>query len=199
MIPMQPDPDPPASRGEAAHESAAVVEPDFSRPIKPLAELVSNPSFPHSALGEFTDIGGYTGVVVQVVRQSIKVRSPEGITRSFNANRLRTIYGPPPKPEPMPEPPPASIPQREPSAPAIPAQPPPLEPDFTKPVRSIAELASRPDFPQSALGEHIEIGDYRGVVVQIVGRSLKVRSPAETTRSYNADALRKLHAKPPGT
>jgi hypothetical protein len=43
------------------------------------------------------------------------------------------------------------------------------------------------------LGEHVEIGDYTGVVVQIVNRSLKVRSRAETTRSYNADALKKLY------
>jgi hypothetical protein len=49
------------------------------------------------------------------------------------------------------------------------------------------------DYPQSLLGEHIQVGDYVGVVVQIINRSLKVRSQAETTRSYNADALRKLH------
>ncbi|MHC1766708.1 MAG: hypothetical protein AB9869_20785 [Verrucomicrobiia bacterium] len=197
---MQPEPDPSASGTEPVHENSSTVQPNFSRALKPLAELVADPGFPHSALGEFTDIGGYTGVVVQVVKQSIKVRSPDGITRSFNANRLRTIYGPAPKPPPAPEPPPVSSPSRqEPSAPEAPKKPPAIEPDFTKPVRPIADLASRPDFPECVLGEHIEIGDYKGVVVQIVNRSLKVRSQAEITRSYNADALRKLHSKSPGT
>ncbi len=192
---MQREPDPSAGRTEPVHEGASAVQPDFSRPLKPLAELVADPDFPHSALGEFTDIGGYIGVVVQVVKQSIKVRSPEGITRSFNANRLRTIYGPAPKPPTMPEPrPSSSLAEQEPSVPSTPQSPPAIEPDFTKPVRPIAELAAQSDFPQCALGEHIEIGDYRGVVVQIVNRSLKVRSQAELTRSYNADALRKLHS-----
>jgi hypothetical protein len=169
---------------------------DFSAPVKPIAELVVHPGFPKSALGEHVDIGGYTGVVVELVKDSLKVRSSEGTTRSFNAHGLRRIYGPAARPEPVEQ----TSPVR--NNPPSPEEPPPAperevvaEPDFTKPVRKIADFVNRPDFPASTLGKHIEIGGYTGVVVDIVNRSLKVRSQAETTRSYNADVLRKLHGK----
>jgi hypothetical protein len=68
-----------------------------------------------------------------------------------------------------------------------------IEPDFSKPIKKITDLVRQPGFPQSALGEHVEIAGYTGVVVQIVNRSLKVRSQTETTRSYNGDALKKLY------
>ena len=166
------------------------------------------PDFPQSALGEFVDIGGYTGVVVEIVNQSLKVRSPERVTKSFNVNGLRRIYGPVIHPDPMPmrppEPPRAPVPapfKRRVPAPSPSAPPPPVKveptvtPDFTKPVRKISDFVARPDYPQCVLGEHVEIGGYTGVVVQIISRSLKVRSTAEITRSYNADALRKLHTQ----
>lgn len=180
------------------------VTPDFTRPLRPVTELLTDDSFPRNALGEFLDIGGYTGVVVEIVGHSLRVRSPEGVTKSFNVNGLKRIYGPRVLPEPIPVPsydrPPASRPapaspwpssSRLASAPA-PEKEQALEPDFTKPVRNINEFVRRPDYPQCVLGEHIDISGYTGVVVQIVNRSLKVRSPAETTRSYNADALRRL-------
>lgn len=192
----QPGHPPPAGSGP--------VTPDFTRPLRPVTELLTDDSFPKNALGEFLDIGGYTGVVVEIVSHSLRVRSPEGVTKSFNVNGLKRIYGPRVLPEPLPVPsydrPPASRPAPAPrpaSASAAPVAPAVqkeklLEPDFTKPVRNIHEFVRRPDYPQCVLGEHIEISGYTGVVVQIVNRSLKVRSPAETTRSYNADALRRL-------
>lgn len=179
-------------------------KPDFNRPAKPVAELVAMPDFPKSALGELVDIGGYTGVVVDLVRESLKVRSQEGVTKSFNANGLRRIYGPRPEPPPAPvEPPPAAAP-RVPSAPRVASAPPPpprpapveepkVEPDFTKPVKNIKDFVKRSDYPQCTLGEHIDVAGFIGVVVQIVNRSLKVRSTTEITRSYNADALRRLY------
>jgi hypothetical protein len=42
----------------------------------------------------------------------------------------------------------------------------------------------------------VEINGYVGVVVELTGLSMKVRSPNGTSRKYNADILRKLHGKP---
>src|ERR1051326_5342923 len=140
-------------------------QPDFNRPLKRIAELVTDPEFPRSALGEFVDIGGYTGVIVDIVNQSVKVRSQEGVTKSFNAHGLRRIYGPvihlpeppiefsappppaTPGPRPIPRPPP-------PESPPPPPKPPLIEPDFTRPIKPIAEYVGRPDYPQCVLGEH---------------------------------------------
>jgi hypothetical protein len=190
--PMQPAPAQPQPAGE----------PDFTRPVRLIAELLENPDFPKSALGELVDIGGYIGVVTDLVGLSLKVRSPDGLTKSFNANGLRRIYGRviPPDPIPMtaeqPKPPAPAPRPRLPRTQAPPPPPPPpeptVEPDFSKPVKKISEYVKRPDYPQCTLGEHVEIADYSGVVVQIHNRSLKVRSQAEITRSYNADALRRL-------
>jgi hypothetical protein len=176
--------------------------PDFNRPAKLVAELIVMPDFPRSALGELVDIGGYTGVVVDIVRESLKVRSQEGATKSFNVNGLRRIYGPRPEPPPIPAEPSQAPPPREPARRSVPSRPAPVpvvreepkvEPDFSKPVKKISEFVKRTDYPQCALGEHVEVAGFTGVVVQIVNRSLKVRSSGEITRSYNADALRRLY------
>jgi hypothetical protein len=179
---------------EAAHDqpkpsgpSTPETGPDFGRPVRPIAELVVSLEFPRCALGEHVDIGGYIGVVTGIVNQSLKVRSPEGRTKSFNAGGLRRIYSPPVAAPLAPGPPPSS------EGPA-PAPPPPLEPDFSKPIKPICQFAGRPDYPNCLLGEHIDIAGFTGVVVQIVNRSLKIRTSAEITRSYSADALRRLHA-----
>ena len=201
---MQTEPERPTDKLSPARNQTAVTEPDFNRPLKLIGELIAGPDFPKSALGEFVDIGGYTGVVMEIVNQSLKVRSPEGVTKSFNANGLRRIYGPVVRPDPLPEA--QSAPSRNTPSPwkakeeeqPIPAPPPPkverpIEPDFSKPARKIGEFVKRSDYPQCVLGEHIEVAGYNGVVVQIVNRSLKVRAPNEVTRSYNADALRRLY------
>lgn len=197
---MQSESDKPAE--PAAVPLPAQSEPGLNRSAKPIAELLLQPGFPKSALGETVDIGGYIGVVADVVNQSLKVRSSEGVTKSFNAGGLRKLYGPRVLPEPYPQPHEAESPapprpraiRRE----ETPSPPPPkrevvAEPDFAKPVKKISDLARLPDFPKCALGEHVEIAGYTGVVVEIVNRSLKVRSQAEITRSYNADALRRLY------
>lgn len=210
---MQSESDHSTHQPEPPRKSVAIQAPDYSRTLRPIAEVLTQPDFPKSALGEFVDVGGYTGVVTEIVNQSLKIRSPDGITKSFNVNGLRRIYGPvirpepamPPLPPPAPEsvlpsrswtrPEPRSEPRRAEKPPEVEKVPPPLEPDFSKPVKNVTELVGRPDFPQCALGEHVEIAGYAGVVVQIINRSLKVRSQEETTRSYNADALRKLYKK----
>ncbi len=184
----------------AAPKRVASTEPNFTGPPKPIEELAGRPDFPKCAHGEFVDIRGYAGVVVEIVNQSIKVRSPEGITQSFNFNRLRILYGSAPQPEAVdrsrtverPEPieestnTPSQAPRREVIA----------EADFDRDVKAISVFAVRPDFPQCAFGEYVDIRGYAGVVVEIVNQSLKVRSPEGITRSYNADILRKLHGTP---
>ena len=60
----------------AESNSAMMTEAKTDLPAKLISELVTDPDFPHSAVGAMVDIKGYTGVIVEVVRNSIKVRSP---------------------------------------------------------------------------------------------------------------------------
>src|SRR6267378_3373314 len=88
-----------------------ITDPNFNLPVKPISELVIDAEFPRSAMGQHVDIGGYPGVVVEIVKSSIKVRSADGTMMSYNYNALRRLYGPKPEaaaikpsPEPAPEP-----------------------------------------------------------------------------------------------
>ncbi len=172
-----------------------IAEPNFDGPLKPIAEFVTRPDFPQCLLGEHVDIGGYTGVVVEIVNQSIKVRSPESTTKSFNMHGLRRLYAPAIRSEAVevdrPEPRRASADESAETAPA-PIHEVITEPDFDRDVKAIRVFASRSDFPKCAFGEYVEIRGYAGVVVEIVNQSLKVRSPEGSIRSYNATGLRKL-------
>ena len=159
-------------------------------PAKLISELVAAPDFPNSAVGQRADIKGYTGVVVEVVKNSIKVRSAEGTMMSFNYHTLRKLYGPRIAPAEMTaEPAPASSPATEPEAERQII----LEPDFNAPLVLIESMVKRPDFPSCAFGVFMDFHGYTGVVVELVGRSLKVRSREGATRSYNADGLRKIY------
>ncbi len=186
-----------------APSRSVITDPDFSNSPKPIAEFAGRPDFPKCVLGEHVDIGGVGGVVVEIVKQSIKVQSPDGSIQSFNFNRLRTIYGPRPEPVEIPQP-------VEPAAPAPrpvfqkrpapePAPAPKREfienPDFTKPVQSITELAGLPNFPKCAYGAHVDIAGYVGVIVELVKDSVKVQSQDGIIRSYNGPTLRKIYGK----
>ena len=158
---------------------------------KPISELVADPEFPNSAVGELVDIKGNSGVITEVVKNSIKVRSAEGKVMSYNFHTLRKLYGPRLAPaEPLVEPAPAS---------AF-ASPPEtkreviMEPNFNSPLVPVESLVQRPNFPQCALGVFIDFHGFTGVMVELVNRSLKVRSHEGSTRSYNADGLRKLYS-----
>lgn len=173
--------------------------------VTPISEFVARPDFPECSRGATVNIGGYTGVVVDIVGNSLKVRSEE-TTMSYNCHSLRRLYGPreekramsvePVKPESAPE---AS--RRNERRFAAEDEPEPeapkrniiTEPNYTVPVKLIREFTGRPDFPQCTFGEYVDIGDYKGVVVEIVKGSLKVRSPEEVIRSYNSQVLRKLY------
>jgi ribosomal protein L21E len=157
--------------------------------IKPISELVTDPDFPTSAIGKVIDIKGQTGVVVGVVKDSIKVRSAEGRTMSYNFHALRRLYGPRVAPTELPADP-------APPAPPTPTQPKRdviAEPNFNSPLVPIESLVNRPGFPGCALGVFVDLHGFAGVVVELVGSSLKVRSREGATHSYNADGLRKIH------
>lgn len=179
-------------------KSDAITEPNSEGRSKSIVELAGHPDFPKCALGVLVDIGGYTGVVVEIVKQSIKVRSPEGSIQSFNFNWLRKLYGPMIHPaasemsarEELPAP---VEKKAEPLSSPAPKRDVITEPNFDREVKGISVFAARSNFPKCALGEFVDIGGYAGVVVEIVNRSLKVRSPEGILRSYNADVLRKLY------
>ena len=171
-----------------------ITDPNFDLPVKPISELVIDAEFPRSALGQHVDIGGYPGVVVEIVKSSLKVRSAEGSMMSYNYNALRRLYGPKPEiPEatksPTPEPP------AEPARPQV-KRDIILNPNFDASLTPIEDVVGNPDFPQCSFGQFIDLHGYSGVVIEIVGRSLKVRSREGSTRSYNADGLRKLYSNP---
>jgi hypothetical protein len=192
----------PANQETAPAPSRKVVaEPNFTGMPQPIRELINQDNYPHCLLGAYVDIQGFAGVVVEIVKDSIRVRPPEGMTQRFNIHRLKTLYGPPVHPEPIPTTRKAESIEPDAASKAVPAEPeaPPrvyiADPDFSAPVRPINDYAGRADFPQGAYGKHVDILGYTGVVVEIVRGSLKIQSPAGITRSYNVEALKKLYGK----
>lgn len=166
-------------------------------PPRPIADLLVDAQFPQSALGQNVDIGGYSGIVTEIVRHSIRVRSTEGGTMSYNVNTLRKLYGPRMTPEPV------EAAQAAPEAPAPVAAEPQRQvikdPNFDVPIKPIEHFVDRPDFPQGVWGEFVDLHGFAGVVVEIVHHShkvsLRVRSREGSSRSYNTDVLRKLYGK----
>ena len=166
-----------------------VPKPDL--PVKLISELVTDPDFPNSAVGKKVDIKGYTGVIVGVVNNSIKVRSAEGNTVSYNFHALRRLHGPRKglaESAAEQAPPSSLVPQPQAERQVV------LEPSFRSPLVSIESMVHRPDFPGCALGVFIDLHGFTGVVVELVGRSLKVRSREGSTRRYNGDGLRKIYS-----
>ena len=112
--------EPPAVAPASPGSQAPPPQPGAERPVHPIGELILREDFPHGAVGEQVDIAGYTGTILDVQKHSVRVRSAEGFTRSYNINVLRKLYGPhtPPEPEPAndtpePKPPPRLEPKRE--------------------------------------------------------------------------------------
>jgi len=170
-----------------------MTDPKTPPPIKLISELVADPDFPRSAVGAQVDIKGYTGVIVDVVKNSIRVRSAEGNTVSYNFNALRRLYGPRTAPVNTP---PEQTPASPPAAPPAANRKVILDPKFNSPLVPIESLVHQPEFPGCAFGLYIDLHGFSGVVVELVGHSLKVRSREGSTRSYNADGLRKIYASP---
>ncbi len=170
-----------------------MTEPNSQPPAHAISELVADPNFPNSAVGQTVDIRGYTGVVLEVVKNSIKVRSAEGNTVSYNFHALRRLYGPrldgPATPLQQ-EPPECQAPPPQTKREVI------LEPNFQAPLVRIESLVRQPDFPRCALGVFVDLHGFAGVVVELVGHSMKIRSREGSTCSYNAEALRKIYRVP---
>ena len=178
-----------------------ITEPDFSGTPEPIGQWTERADFPQCALGAYVSIHGFAGVVVEIVNQSLKVRSPDGVSQRFNAYRLKTLFAPPDRTKPVAQPLSMERPKPVAEPRAARDEPEPLprvhitNPDFSQPVRVIRTYAGQADFPQCAYGKHVDIPGYSGVVVEIVGGSLKVQSQTGTIRSYNAEALKKLYGK----
>ncbi len=198
-------PETPNSNPEDSRPTPKVItEPDFSGTPQPIGQWTERADFPQCALGAFVSIHGFAGVVVEIVNQSIKVRSADGITQRFNAYRLKTLFAPPDRSKPAP--PSVSVNVPVPVTESRPAEeePEPIEPvrkritnpDFSQPVRAIRTYATQPDFPECALGKHVDIPGFAGVVVEIVKGSLRVQAQDGITRNYNGEALKKLYGRP---
>lgn len=182
-----------------------ITEPDYSAEAQPISQFTTRADYPACLLGVHIDIRGFAGVVVEIVNQSIRVLSSEGILQSFNFNRLKTLNAPPTRFEPMPSPRiveklkvVAAVEQEV--ADEAPAAEEPervyiAEPDFSVPFQKIDDYAGQADFPQCIYGKHVDIRDYTGVVVEIIRGSLKVQSPDGIIRSYNAGVLKRLYGK----
>lgn len=180
-----------------------VAESKFEGQPRPISEFAGRSDFPECLRGVYVDIGGYAGVVTEITRQSIRVKSPENITQSFNVNVLRRLYSP--RPEPAIGPPGAASPAPAPADAAPtgaqePAVTPPkkqvvAEPDFNKPARPISHFASRLDFPRNALGEHVDIAGFQGVVIELAADAVKVKSSQGIIRSYGVKTLRSLYGR----
>lgn len=181
-----------------------IVTPDFSGEPVPIGQFTERADYPQCTLGVLVSIHGFVGVVVEIINQSLKVRSADGITQRFNAYRLKTLFAPPDRSKPSSIAPSAEQPKpvASPSPAADEPEPPApvrrriTHPDFEQPVRAIRTFATQADFPECAFGKHVDIPGYAGVVVEIVKGSLRVQSPAGTLRSYNAEALKKLYGRP---
>ena len=70
-----------------------VADPDFTTPVRPINDYASRPDFPKCAYGQHVDILGYTGVVVEIVKGSLKIQSEAGAIRSYNSDVLKKLYG----------------------------------------------------------------------------------------------------------
>jgi hypothetical protein len=170
-----------------------MTDPKPNCAAKLISELIADPDFPNSAVGESVDIKGYTGVIVEIAKNSIKVRSAEGNTVSYNFHTLRRLYGPR---RSLVEAPANEAPAGSPASPPQAMRQVILEPNFFSPLVPIESLVSQPGFPRCALGVFVDLHGFTGVVVELVGCSLKVRPREGSTCSYNVEGLRKIYARP---
>ncbi len=70
-----------------------ITEPDFTQELRAIRTYAAENDFPQCAYGKHVDISGFSGVVVEIVRGSLKVLDQEGTLRSYNAVALRKLYG----------------------------------------------------------------------------------------------------------
>ena len=198
--------DPDNETNSSAPEQKIVTNPDFSGTPTPIAEWTQRPDFPQCALGAYVSIRGFEGVVVEIIGQSMRIVSTEGVKQRFNGDRLKTLFAPRERPQPTPEPkaPPAKQ-QAQPDTEedeeeeddddeVVPTRQYIANPDFTAPVCAIGDYAKQADFPRCAYGKYVSIAEYAGVVVEIVKDSVRVQCESGGIRRFNAPVLRKLYS-----
>src|SRR6476646_6281293 len=100
---------------DTTENTSTLPTPNSEKTARLIGEFAGQEDYPGCALGELVDIGGFTGVVHEIVGNSLKVRTSEGLSRSFNYHTLKKLYGPRRlDPEPIfreEEPPPAAAPE----------------------------------------------------------------------------------------
>lgn len=212
QLPNMPDTD---SEAEVVTPAAVTPPTDSSNQYggtpKPITEVVVQPDFPKSALGELIEIGGQAGIVIEIVNQSLKVKFKEGTVQSFNGNVLRKLYAPVQRPAPVAEPErpttsygassndaardDADDDEEESEEPEVEMVVP--EGKYHTAARPIAEFITREDYPKCLLGEHIDIGGFTGVVVELVDKSMKVKPRHGVVQRFNANVLKRVYGPQP--
>ncbi len=71
---------------------------------------------------------------------------------------------------------------------------PAIQPDFSTPAVPIGQFTERPDWPQCALGVHVSIHGFEGVVIEVINHSIRVISSERLTQRFNASRLKTLFA-----
>jgi hypothetical protein len=183
--------DPDQEPTSSAPEQKIIANPDFSGAPESIADWTGRPDFPRCALGAYVNIKGFEGVVVEIIGQSLRIQSAEGVKQRFNGDRLKTLFAP--RDRTKPKPPPTLATRKTPAADEAPAREHIEEPDFTAPIRAIRVYASQRDFPKCAYGKHVDIPGYTGVVVEIVKDSLRVQAATGGIRRFNCGVLKKLY------
>ena len=173
-----------------------ITTPDFSGTPQSIAEWTQRPGFPNCVLGAYVSIRDFDGVVVEIIGQSLRIVSPDGIKQRFNGDRLKTLFAPRDRTKPKAA---ANKPrptEKTPSADPESERVHITEPDFSAPIRAIRVYASKPTFPKCAYGKHVDIPGYTGVVVEIVKDSLRVQAETGGIRRFNSGVLKKLYGTP---
>jgi preprotein translocase subunit YajC len=212
QLPNMPDTD---SEADVVTPAAVTPPTDSSNQYggtpKPITEVVVQPDFPKSALGELIEIGGQAGIVIEIVNQSLKVRFKEGTVQSFNGNVLRKLYAPAKRPAPTPMPLPEASSSRvsevsDETTPSRDRGEDEAEPEaemvvdeakYKSPARPISEFVTLADYPKCLLGEHVDIGGFTGVVVELADKSLKVKPRHGVGQRFNANVLKRVYGPQP--
>ena len=82
----------PAPPAKTAAPRKIIMNPDYSTPVLQIVDYTTRTDFPQCTLGRHVEITGFTGVVVEIVKGSLKVKSHDGLTRSYNSQVLRKLY-----------------------------------------------------------------------------------------------------------
>jgi hypothetical protein len=70
-----------------------ITDPDFTAPVRPIVDYANQPDFPACAFGKHIELPDYTGVVVEIVNDSLRVQAAGGGIRRFNGAVLKKLFG----------------------------------------------------------------------------------------------------------